>query len=87
MSLAEVADWRTQVLFWGHYMTGELLEPAALVAENSTVMHPWDHTIDYLDSIQRWHNTVRMPVPWWWAFACAPDLVVDRWPGLKAVGW
>lgn len=37
----------------------------------------WDRSLAYLDSIERWHHTVRMPVPWWWALWAAPDLITE----------
>lgn len=73
---------------WGASWWGDAADVSAALAEHRPgewlTDELWDKTIDYLDSVQRWHGTVRLPIPWWWALACAPDLVMQGLDNVRA---
>ena len=91
--MTETAPFPTQLAIWGAAWAwsdapvDEAKNPAALAEHRPGQWMPdelWDKTLTYLDSVERWHGTVRMPVPWWWALAVAPDLVMSGLDAVKA---
>lgn len=76
-----VTDFTAQILIWGYACSGNN-EVGCLVAEDQEWVRLsfayWDRDQAYLDSVERWHGTVRLPTPWWWALPGATDLVLLR---------
>lgn len=60
---------------WGYEVAGDASNTVALIAERPADA-PWDRRAHDLAGIERWHGSVRMPVPEWWALYVAPDLVM-----------